>query len=194
MAINYINKSTLQGNIYNNIQATNTVRERVDVGLVAMVSFSIVNRSGWQEFIDRFVEAGIDGFIIPDIDEKDANRVGKYCRGRGVSFSMLVAPTTPIDRIRRLAEYSSGFLYVLARAGLTGVQSDLQDVDTRIDSIREVTDLPLAVGFGISDADQVAKVQSIADAAIVGSALVRKMEDADCPASAAAQFVTDISS
>tara|TARA_B100000959_G_C14872389_1_gene578901 strand:+ start:363 stop:1121 length:759 start_codon:yes stop_codon:yes gene_type:complete len=169
------------------------LRIRVEIGLVAMVSYSIVKRSDWKSFIDRFAEAGIDGFIIPDIDEKDAVDVGAYCRSIGISFSMLVAPTTPIDRVEQLAALSSGFLYILARTGLTGEQKEMPDLAPRLEEIRQVTTLPLAVGFGISNAAHVKCILSCADAAIVGSALVRRMEESDAPADAAKQFVSEIS-
>lgn len=169
------------------------VRSKVEIGLVAMVSYSIVKRSGWKSFIDDFAEAGIDGFIIPDIDIRDAIDVSEYCKSLDLSFSMLVAPTTPIERIKKLASLSSGFLYVLARTGLTGEQAEMPELASRMSEIRSVTDLPLAVGFGISNRDHVRVVQEEADAAIVGSALVRRMEESSDPAEAARQFVSDIS-
>lgn len=169
------------------------VRSKVDVGLIAMVSDSIVRRCGSTAFIDTFVDAGIDGFIIPDIDEADAVAISEHCESRGVSFSMLIAPTTPIERVERLAKLSSGFLYVLARTGLTGEQSTMPDLSNRLSEIRAVTDLPLAVGFGISTAEHVESVHGSADAAIVGSALVRRMEESKDPILAARQFVEEIS-
>lgn len=168
------------------------LRAKTDVGLVAMVSDSIVHRSGSKAFIEQFAHAGIDGFIIPDIDTCEAKEISIFCRSIGVSFSMLIAPTTPVDRIKELAELSSGFLYVLARIGLTGEQHELPDLNERIAEIRSLTTLPIAVGFGISTAEHVASVQSIADAAIVGSALVRRMKEASDPVMAASQFVLEI--
>ena len=106
---------------------------------------------------------------------------------------MLIAPTTPLVRIKKLAARSSGFLYVLARTGLTGEQAEMPDLTKRMNEIRSVTDLPLAVGFGISNASQVAAVHEFADAAIVGSALVRRLEESDDPTSAASKFVLEIS-
>ena len=170
-----------------------TVRPRVDVGLIAMVSDSIVRRIGSTAFIDTFAAAGIDGFIIPDIDETDAVSISKHCASKDLSFSMLIAPTTPIERVERLANLSCGFLYVLARTGLTGEQSKLPELSGRLSDIRAVTDLPLAVGFGISTAEHVKSVLASADAAIVGSALVRRMEETDDAILAAKQFVEEIS-
>ncbi len=168
------------------------VRSKVDIGLIAMVSHSIVRRSGGNTFIDQFIEAGIDGFIIPDIDESEALPLSQYCTSHGISFSMLVAPTTPVERMKKLAALSSGFLYILARTGLTGEQQEMPDLSKRLDEIRQSTNLPLAVGFGISTAEHVKIVHASADAAIVGSALVRRMEEADDAILAAKQFVAEI--
>lgn len=175
------------------VEMISRVRPKVEVGLIAMVSHSIVRRSGGITFIDKFADAGIDGFIIPDIDDVEASIISAHCSSIGVSFSMLIAPTTPVERIEKLATLSSGFLYVLARTGLTGEQSELPDLAPRVNEIRSVTSLPLAVGFGISNASQVDAVQKVADAAIVGSALVRRMEESDDAEQAAKQFVLEIS-
>ena len=169
------------------------VRPQIDIGLIAMVSCSIVRRCGGTAFIDQFKEAGIDGIIIPDIDETEAVPLSQYCTSIGLSFSMLIAPTTPLERVKKLALISSGFLYVLARTGLTGEQQDVPNLSKRIQEIRTVTSLPLAVGFGISTAQHVKSVYESADAAIVGSALVRRMEEADDSVLAASQFVSEIS-
>lgn len=169
------------------------VRPQVDIGLIVMVSYSIVTRCGGLQFVDQFKEAGIDGLIIPDIDETEAIPLSEYCASIGLSFTMLVAPTTPLERIKNLASISSGFLYILARTGLTGEQQDIPDLSKRIQEIRSVTSMPLAVGFGISTAEQVKIVYRSANAAIVGSALVRRMEESDDPVLAASQFVSEIS-
>jgi len=174
------------------IEAISRVRSSVSAGIVAMVSHSIVVKSGSTLFINRLFEAGFDGIIIPDIDVTDAQVISKYCASIDFSFTMLIAPTTPKDRIQKLAELSSGFLYILARTGLTGEQAELPDLTFRLEEIREVTSLPLAVGFGISTSEHVSAVQKVADAAIIGSALVRTMEESDDPATAAGQFVLGI--
>ena len=168
------------------------IREKISAGLIAMVSDSIVRKSGGTAFLDRLVEAGFDGIIIPDIDDLDAVHMSTYCEGCGLSFSMLVSPTTPVERIKWLASISTGFLYILARVGLTGEQTAPPDISGRIAEIRQVTDLPLAVGFGISTRDHVLNVTKSADAAIVGSALVRRMSDAKDPVLAAREFVFEL--
>ncbi|MBC8522737.1 tryptophan synthase subunit alpha, partial [PVC group bacterium] len=116
-----------------------------------------------------------------------------YCIGCGITFSMLVSPTTPNERIKWLASISTGFLYILARVGLTGEQSATPAISKRINEIRKLTDLPLAVGFGISTREHVISVTKSADAAIVGSALVRRMCNSTDPVAAAGDFVCELS-
>jgi tryptophan synthase alpha chain len=155
------------------------VRDQLDLGLVAMVSYSIVHRMGLEPFVERAAAAGFDGFIFPDLplDEADAARavVSKH----GLILSMLIAPTTPTERAQQIAAASSGFVYVVSRAGITGERDDLPpELAERLKKLREATGLPIAVGFGISKAEHVRGITRDADAAIVGSAVVRRIADA----------------
>lgn len=175
------------------IDLVKRMRPSVNAGIVAMVSHSIVRRSGGSQWLDQLKDAGFDGIIIPDIDDMEANVISDHCRAIDLSFSMLVAPTTSIERIKSIASLSSGFLYVLARLGLTGEQSDVPDIAVRIEEIRSVTDLPLAVGFGISSKAHVQVVHEHADGAIVGSAIVRRMAEENEPISSVEKFVREIS-
>jgi tryptophan synthase alpha chain len=169
------------------------IRSTVDAGIIAMVSHSIVLRSGGTDWLDQAKKAGFDGVIIPDIDEVEAKVMSDHCHNIGISFSMLVAPTSSDERIKTLASLSSGFLYILARLGLTGEQSSVPDIAKRIEKIRSITALPLAVGFGISTKAHVQAVYEHADAAIVGSALVRRMAEEPDPIVGAEKFVREIS-
>jgi tryptophan synthase alpha chain len=173
-------------------------RERLSLGLVAMVSCSIVYRMGVSTFVEQARQAGFDGFIFPDLPLEEAGPVGDVVRDAGLSGSLLVAPTTPADRARRIAAACSGFVYIVARTGITG-ESEAAPVGLgeRIAGLRQATDLPLAVGFGISAAEHVRAVVAQADAAIVGSALVRRITECrDQPAEqiglSVGQFVRDL--
>ena len=149
------------------------VRPKVSLGLVAMVSYSIVHRMGLETFVHAARDAGFDGFIFPDLPLEESADARQAVEDAGLILSMLIAPTTPIERAQKIAAASSGFAYVVSRSGITGARSELPpDLPDRLAKLREVTDLPMAVGFGISSADQVRAVVRIADAAIVGSALV----------------------
>lgn len=146
--------------------------------LVAMVSVSIVDRMGAMPFITRCVEAGFSGIIVPDADPESAERLAAIAKAAGAGYCALIAPTTTDQRLRSLAGISSGFIYLLARAGVTGERTDAPDVAARVAQVRAVSSAPIAVGFGISTAEHVRSVGMHADGAIVGSAIVRRMTEA----------------
>lgn len=151
-------------------------REKLQLGIVAMVSFSIVHRFGLERFISEARDAGVDGFIFPDLSLSEAERIQQQVSAAGLIMSMLIAPTTGDERAKRIARASSGFVYVVSRAGITGESQELPpELPARLQSLRGVTDLPMTVGFGISNPQQVAQVVTVADAAIVGSAIVRRI-------------------
>lgn len=153
-----------------------SIRPKLSMGLVAMVSYSIVHRLGLDRWVQQAKAAGFDGFIFPDLPLEESRPAQEAVASAGLILSMLIAPTTPIERARQIAQASSGFVYLLSRAGITGERATLPpDLPQRISQLRQVTDLPIAVGFGISNAQQVGQVVSVADAAIVGSALMRQV-------------------
>ncbi len=166
-------------------------RASTEAALIAMVSVSIVERLGGP---DRFVadasESGFDGFIFPDIAIEEAEPYRRACEARSVACSFLIAPSTPADRVGRIASACTGFIYLLARAGVTGERADAPDIAPRVETLRAGTRLPIAVGFGISTPEHVRAVVEHADAAIVGSALVRRISsEPGTPAEAAACFI-----
>lgn len=175
------------------------LRPKTKLGLVAMVSYSIVFRLGGKSFIGRAADAGFDGFIFPDLPLEESEPIRKSVSDAGLSLSMLIAPTTPIERAKAIARASSGFVYLLARAGITGERNDLPpDLAPRIEQLRQVTDLPIAVGFGIATADHVRQVVSVGDAAIVGSAIMRRVAQqrangSDAVVSEVGRFVQELS-
>lgn len=162
------------------------------LGLLAMVSQSIVARMSPERFFAGMKDAGFDGAILPDIDLEDAAEAAALAERHDLALGLLIAPTSPRQRIRLIVEHCRGFVYVLARAGITGEQQDAPDIAERVALVRSCTDLPIAVGFGISRAEHVAAVTQHADAAIVGSALVRHMGEADDPVTAAAAFTREL--
>ncbi len=175
-------------------------RSDLTLGLVAMVSYSIVHRWGLTEFVDTAAEAGFDGFIFPDLPVEESDAAVAAARSAGLILSMLVAPSTPIERAKRIAEASTGFVYVVSRPGITGARTALpEELPGRLASLRGVTDTPMTVGFGVSTPEQVAQVVSVADAAIVGSALVdhlaqRRDGGAEAVALAAEEMVAALAS
>lgn len=164
------------------VQARATHPELASLGLVAMVSMSIIYRSGGTDpvhgFAKRAADAGFDGLIVPDLPLDESDDVIGAAADAGLTCTMLVAPTTSPERIASIATRSTGFVYMVARTGITGERAEAPDVGPRVALIREVTDTPIACGFGISTPKHVAMVVEHADAAIVGSALIRRLSDA----------------
>ncbi len=155
------------------------LRPNTRLGLVAMVSYSIVYRNGLDAFVRDAGQAGFDGLIFPDLPIDEAQPARDAAGEAGLTLSMLVSPSTPADRARRIAQACTGFVYVVSRGGITGEGSTLPaGLPERLQTLRDATDTPLAVGFGVSSPEHVRSVVSVADAAIVGSAMVRRLHDA----------------
>ncbi|MFG0304772.1 MAG: tryptophan synthase subunit alpha [Phycisphaerales bacterium JB040] len=173
-----------------------SVRDRTGLGLVAMVSVSLVHRAGPDRFIQRAGAAGFDGFIFPDAPLEESERLATLAKDAGLTATLLVSPSTSEERAKSIAALCSGFVYLLARAGITGEQDRAPDVAGRVAMLRKATDLPIACGFGISTQDHVSAVIRHADAAIVGSALVRRLEEAERAGrpleTEAEEFVSDL--
>ncbi|MGE3316067.1 MAG: tryptophan synthase subunit alpha [Planctomycetaceae bacterium] len=146
--------------------------------LVAMVSYAIVFRNGPEQFFQKAKTAGFSGLIIPDLPGDEAAEIAALARANELDLVQLVAPTTPNDRAERILKAASGFVYCISVAGTTGVREALpEELQSQLRELRKKTDLPLAVGFGISRPDQVASLRGIADGVIVGSAVVRHLEN-----------------
>lgn len=175
-----------------------SVRDQVESGIVAMVSVSLVHGMGGPDaFCAKAADAGFDGCIFPDAPLEESEQLAAACRAHGLTCSLLIAPTTPADRARAIAERCSGFVYLIARAGITGERDEAPEIAERVKMLRGVTRLPIACGFGISTADHVAAVVAHADAAIVGTALVRRLQAARDKGSSlrseASDFATELS-
>lgn len=154
------------------------------VPLVAMVSYSIAFRKGIEVFAAECREAGFDGLILPDLPPPEAQSVVGKVRAAGLDTVLLVAPSTPPARRETIAALSSGFVYYLSVAGITGERAALPaDLLEGLAGMRKVTDKPLCVGFGLSKAEHLRGLRGHADGAIVGSAVVRRMrQHGDAPA------------
>ncbi len=151
------------------------LRDSVGVPLIAMVSISIVDRLGGPAFVGRLAEAGFDGVILPDADLDATQPHRAMAADCDLAITSLIAPDTTPERAGRIATEARDFVYVLARAGITGERSEAPDLRKRAAAIREVTELPLVAGFGISTPEHVRAALLDAQGAIVGSALVRAL-------------------
>jgi tryptophan synthase alpha chain len=147
---------------------------RVTMPILAMASYSLVFRRGIDRFVADAVAAGLAGFVVPDLPVEESDDLDGACRAAGLALVRLVTPTTPPARAAAIAAKSTGFLYCVSVAGVTGARTELPaGLIDRVKWLRTQTDVPILVGFGISAADQVKAVCEVADGAIVGSALVR---------------------
>jgi tryptophan synthase alpha chain len=147
--------------------------------LVGMASFSLIHRRGPAAFLDRAVRAGLSGVIVPDLPLEESDEMVRLAAQRDLSLVQLVTPTTPRERARAIAELSTGFLYCVSVTGITGARSSVPpEIVEQLGWLRTQTDLPLCVGFGISRPEHVCLLRPHADGVIVGSALVRLLEQA----------------
>jgi tryptophan synthase alpha chain len=154
--------------------------QELTMPMVGMVSYSIVYRYGLERYVHDAQQAGLSGAIIPDLLVEESAAMAAVCRQHDFSLIQLVTPTTPQDRAIRIAEASSGFLYFVSVTGITGERQELpaQLVD-QVGWLRQQTDLPICIGFGISQPDQVKMLAPVADGVIVGSAIVRHLAAMD---------------
>jgi tryptophan synthase alpha chain len=153
--------------------------QRGDVPLVGMLSYTLVHRRGPEAFLDRAQSAGLSGAIIPDLPVDEAAELARQASDRDFKLIQLVTPTTPRERAVRIARSSTGFLYYVSVAGITGARDRLpEELAGELAWLRTQTDLPLCVGFGISKPEHVRMLREVADGVIVGSALVRPLEQA----------------
>ncbi len=163
------------------LETVERVTPKVQAPLVTMVSYAIVYRHGLARYVDKARAAGVAGAIVPDLPVEEAGELAKICRDADFSLIQLVTPTTPRERAVRIAETSSGFLYYVSVAGITGERTELPpELVENVGWLREQTTLPLCVGFGISRPKHVKMLAPVADGIIVGSAIVRQIADAEC--------------
>ncbi len=152
-------------------------RPTVSIPLVAMVSYSIVYRYGLDRFLIAAKDAGFDGLILPDLPPPEAQSIVATVQAAGLDTILLVAPTTTAERRREIGRLSSGFVYYLSVAGITGERDDLPpELADGVRNMKSLTDRPVCVGFGISLPRHVAQLNGVADGAIVGSAVVKRMK------------------
>lgn len=147
--------------------------------LVTMVSYAIVYRHGPEKYVDEARARGVAGLIVPDLPVEESAALAKICAAREASLIQLVTPTTPRERAVRIAETSTGFLYYVSVAGITGERTKLPpELVDNVGWLRTQTELPICIGFGISTPEHVKLLAPVADGLIVGSAIVRRIASA----------------
>ncbi|HEY0051067.1 MAG TPA: tryptophan synthase subunit alpha [Pyrinomonadaceae bacterium] len=157
------------------------VREARAETNAAIILFSYFNpllQYGLEKLCREARAAGVDGFLVTDLVPEEAAEFSRLLRQNNLDMIFLVAPTSSDERLKMVAERAGGFIYAVSRAGVTGAREQTsQSAEVLVERVRKFSDLPVAVGFGISNAGQIAETWKYADAAVVGSAIVREIEN-----------------
>ena len=166
------------------------IREKTDVPIVFLTYLNPVFCCGYDRFFQKCAASGVDGVIIPDLPFEEKDEVKVPAAIHGVDIISLIAPTSA-DRIKMIAADAGGFIYVVSSMGVTGVRSEIStNLKEIVDTIKSVTDVPAAIGFGISKPEQAAEYAQLADGVIVGSAIVKIVEQyGDAAAQPVAEYV-----
>jgi tryptophan synthase alpha chain len=160
------------------LEAVETGRAEVRAPIVLLTYYNPLLAFGLRPFAERAAKAGVDGVIVADLPPEEAGPLGAEAEAVGLDLIHLVAPTSTAERVRLIARRSRGFIYLVSLTGVTGERASLPpDLEAQIRAVRLVTTKPVCVGFGIGRPEQVAAVGRVADGVIVGSAIVRLIEE-----------------
>jgi tryptophan synthase alpha chain len=158
------------------LETVAAIRRDSQIPIVLYIYFNLIHRAGLKQFIKDAAKAGVDGMLVLDLPPEESDNYESLMRQAGLCHIYLVAPTTPEDRIEFIVKRGTGFIYYVSREGVTGMQKQVAaNLAQQVAKIRAHTKLPIAVGFGISTPEQAKTVASIADAVIVGSAVVNQI-------------------
>ena len=150
--------------------------ENCETPIILFSYFNPILQFGLDEFATKAVESGVDGILITDLVPEEAKEFRAILAAKNLALIMLAAPTSSDERLAKICAKASGFVYAVSRAGVTGARNEMSnDAKTLVERLRKYTDLPIAVGFGISTAAQITETWQYADAAVVGSAIVAEI-------------------
>ena len=159
------------------LRCISNAKQHVDVPIVLFSYLNPILKFGKDRLVNEAKQAGVDAVLATDLIPEEAGGWFEAFRDDGMDLIFLVAPTTSDERLARIAQQTSGFIYAVSRAGVTGARNEMpRDAELLVSRLRGVSDLPIAVGFGISTAEQVLEVWRFADAAVIGSAIVNQIE------------------
>lgn len=157
-------------------EMVSSVSPTIKMPIVMMVSYAIIYRVGVDEFLDKAIAAGVVGAIVPDMPVDESAEFSAKCQEKDFSLVLLVTPTTSKERAKQIADQTTGFIYYVSIAGITGERTELPaDLVDNLSWLRTQTELPICVGFGISQPEHIDTLKSVADGMIVGSAIVRRI-------------------
>ena len=158
------------------LETVAAIRLESQVPIVLYIYFNLIHRVGMKQFIADAAKAGVDGLLVLDLPPEESGNYESLMRDAGLCNIYLIAPTTPDDRIGLIAKRATGFIYYVSREGVTGMQQKVSDtIGMMTAKIRQHTNLPIAVGFGISNPEQAKLVAANAEAIVVGSAIVNQI-------------------
>jgi tryptophan synthase alpha chain len=160
------------------------LRAETEIPIVLFTYYNPIHRYGVERFVKRAAEVGVDGVLMLDLPPEEGREYKEIMDAHGIDTIFLMTPTTRDDRMKLIASHTRGFVYYGSRNGVTGERDSLADeIHTKVSAIEQHTELPIAVGFGISQPEHVSEVASYSDAVVVGSAIVRRIgeygQDAD---------------
>ncbi len=170
-----------------------SIKDQIRVPLVFLTYVNPIFTYGPEKFMTRCNECGISGVIVPDLPFEEKGEIADVCKAHDIDMISLIAPTSN-DRIKMIAKEATGYIYCVSSMGVTGVRSEITtDIAGMVSLVREVTDVPVAIGFGISTPEQAEAMAAVSDGAIVGSAIVKMIgaNGVDSPA-VVGQYVADM--
>lgn len=168
-------------------------RQNTTTPVVLMGYLNPIEIMGYQPFAEQAAKAGVDGVLVVDMPPEESAELTELLDKQGINTIFLISPTTNRERIARINQFASGYLYYVSLKGVTGANTlDIDSVDEKLHEIRSITELPVGVGFGIKDGKTAQAVSRIADAVVVGSALVNQIAEHQSDAQAINQHVADI--
>jgi len=155
-----------------------SIRKVSEIPICLFGYYNPILSYGPERFAARAKEAGVDGILVVDLPPEESAELRQYTDPKGIDFISLIAPTTSTERVKKIASHATGFLYYISITGVTGTaKPKVEEVAKDVARIREVTDLPLVVGFGISTPQQATEIAPYADGIVIGSAVVRMIEE-----------------
>lgn len=159
------------------LDAVARTRKQIDIPIILFSYYNPLLQFGLKRVAQAAKDAGVDGVLVTDLTPEESGELEAELRANGLDMIFLIAPTSTDERLKLVAQRASGFVYAVSRAGVTGAQSSVSaEAEKLVQRMRQFSELPIAVGFGISNAEQVRDVNRYADAVVVGSAIVAEME------------------
>lgn len=160
------------------LEMTGKIREKTQIPIILFSYYNPIHAYGAKAFYEDARSAGADGVLVVDLPPEESDEMTDKWPGNALSLIRLIAPTTPLERMDRIAESASGFLYLVSKTGVTGSEGlDTEEIRRKMEILRSVIRLPICVGFGISRAEDVAAISSVADGVVIGSAFERIIEE-----------------